>query len=54
MKMITDNLPAATAEVVIQSKPVPVAEFGQYVAQNHANSNSGFTALYNVSNVQVV
>ena len=39
---------AATTEVV-KSKPVPVDEFGQYVSQNHANSNKGFTTLYNVS-----
>ena len=30
------------------SHPVPMAEFGQYVAQNHANTNKGFIALYNV------
>ena len=38
---------SATAEV-IKSRPVPVAEFGQYVSQNHANSNNGFTTLYKV------
>ena len=40
--------PLATAAEVIQSSPVPVAEFGQYVSQNHANSNNGFTTLYKV------
>ena len=30
--------------------PVPAtAEFGQYVSQNHDNSNEGFNTLYNVS-----
>ena len=30
--------------------PVPAtAEFGQYVSQNHDNSNKGFNTLYNVS-----
>ena len=38
---------AATAEM-IKSRPVPVAEFGQYVSQNHANSNNEFIALYKV------
>ena len=51
LKVITeeDEEPplAATAEV-IKSRPVPVAEFGQYVSQNHANSNNGFTTLYKV------
>ena len=41
---------AATTEVV-KSKPVPVDGFGQYVSQNHANSNKGFTTLYNVSHL---
>ena len=40
---------AATAEV-IKTRPVPVAEFGHYVSQNHANSNNGFTTLYKVHN----
>ena len=31
------------------SHPVFMAEFGQYVFQNHANNDNGFTALYNVS-----
>ena len=28
---------------------IPVSSFGQYVSQNHANTNKGFTTLYNVS-----
>ena len=27
---------------------LPVTQFGQYVAQNHANTNKGFKTLYNV------
>ena len=46
-----EDPPAVTAAVVIQSKPVPVAEFGQYVAQNHANTNTGFSTLYNVRDI---
>ena len=38
---------AATAEV-IKTRPVLVAEFGQYVSLNHGNSNNGFTTLYKV------
>ena len=41
---------AATTEVV-KSTPVPVDGFGQYVSQNHANSNKGFTTPYNVSHL---
>ena len=29
--------------------PVPTTEFGQYVSQNHDDSNKGFNTLYNVS-----
>ena len=29
--------------------PVLMAEFGQYVSQNHANTNNGFIKLYHVS-----
>ena len=31
------------------SHPVPIAVFGQYVSQNHANSNNRFIELYHVS-----
>ena len=43
-----DTLPSAvqTAE---ESEPIPVTGFGQYVSQNHANTNHGFTQLYKVS-----
>ena len=30
-------------------RPVPMAKFGQYVSQNHANTNNGFIKLYHVS-----
>ena len=44
-----DDVPlSAGAAEMIKSRPVPVAEFGQYVSQNHANSNKGFTTLYKV------
>ena len=45
--------PLATTAEVIKTRPVPVAELGQYVSQNHANSNNGFTTLYKVHNYQV-
>ena len=43
-----ETLPSAvqTAE---ESEPIPVTGFGQYVSQNHANTNHGFTQLYKVS-----
>ena len=31
------------------SHPVPMAVFGQYVSQNHANANNAFIQLYHVS-----
>ena len=44
-----EELPSSSVQTAEESKPVPVAEFGQYVSQNHANTNSGFTVLYQVS-----
>ena len=43
-----ETLPSAvlTAE---ESEPIPVTGFGQYVSQNHANSNNGFKLQYKVS-----
>ena len=43
-----ETLPSAvhTAE---ESEPIPVTGFGQYVSQNHANSNNGFKIQYKVS-----
>ena len=52
LKVITEEdeePPLATAAKMIKSRPVPVAEFGQYVSQNHANGNKGFSSLYTVS-----
>ena len=50
LKVITEeNEEPPLAAEVIKSKPVPVAEFGQYVSQNHGNSNNGFTTLYKVN-----
>ena len=46
-----EDPPSATAAELIQSKAVPVAEFGQYVAQNHANTNKGFNTLYEVRDI---
>ena len=42
-----ETLPSAvqTAE---ESEPIPVTGFGQYVSQNHANSNNGFKIQYKV------
>ena len=51
---VAEGQPAATAVVMTWNKPVPVAEFGQYVAQNHANTNKGFNILYDVSDAQLV
>ena len=34
---------------VMTFAPIPVAEFGEYVAQNHGNNNQGFRDQFNVS-----
>ena len=44
-----DEAPSAGNDRVEVSHSVPMAKFGQYVSQNHANNNKGFTTLYNVS-----
>ena len=49
MSETPDEAPSAGNDRVEVSHPVPMAEFGQYVSQNHNNSNKGFTTLYNVS-----
>lgn len=36
------------------TRPVPVAEFGRFVSQNHANSNKGFSSLFNVSTCAIL
>ena len=40
-----DEEPGSTVAV---HKPIPISEFGQYVAQNHASSNKGFSNLFKV------
>ena len=50
LKVISEGL--QTPSVVIAHEkisPVPMAEFGQYVSQNHAYTNNGFIKLYQVS-----
>ena len=46
----THQAPSATSGGEV-SHPVFMAEFGQYVSQNHANTNNGFTKLYHVSHL---
>ena len=33
---------------IVSSRPIPIPEFGKYVAELHANSNKGFKDLYQV------
>ena len=54
LKVVTKVAEGQPAVVMTWNKPVPVAEFGQYVAQNHGNTNKGFNILYNVSDAQLV
>ena len=42
---ISDEKPDSTVTVY---RPVPVTEFGQYVSQNHASANTGFSNLFKV------
>ena len=50
LKLISENPEAPSSGGRKElNHPVPMAEFGQYVAQNHANTNKGFITLYNVS-----
>ena len=39
----------ATREKTTETKPVPVADFGEHVAQLHANNNAGFYREYQVT-----
>ena len=47
LKLTSDTPEEQSGNAV--SHPVRMAELGQYVARNHANTNKGFTTLYNVS-----
>ena len=40
---------AAIGDGVVSSRPIPIPEFGKYVAEFHANSNKLFKDLYQVS-----
>ena len=42
--------PAVPAKERVETQPVPVAEFGEYVAKNHAHNDELFKLQYNVSN----
>ena len=42
---VSDKKPDSTVTVY---RPVPVMEFGQYVSQNHASANTGFSNLFKV------
>ena len=47
---ISDEKPDSTVTVY---RPVPVTEFGQYVSQNHASTNTGFSNLFKVQLMHV-
>ena len=40
---------SSDSKVPLNLKPVPVAEFGDYVAKKHADSDKGFREQYVVS-----
>ena len=42
------SMDAITSCCIVSSRPIPIPEFGQYVAELHANSNQGFKDLYQV------
>ena len=41
--------PATMSSLTSGERGVHVSQFGEYVAQNHANTNKGFITLYTVS-----
>ena len=44
----TQSMDAATSDSMVSSRPIPIPEFGKYVAQLHTNTNQGFKHLYQV------
>ena len=38
---------------VVSTRPIPIPEFGKYVAELHANSNKPFKDLYQVSVLRI-
>ena len=44
----TESKDDATSHCVVSSRPIPIPEFGKYVAEFHANSNQAFKDLYKV------
>ena len=39
---------AVAVDDVVSSRPIPIPDFGEYIAKLHANSNQGFKDLYEV------
>ena len=49
--MVNEETGASTASAVgevVSSRPIPIPEFGKYVAELHSNSNQPFKDLYQV------
>ena len=44
----TQSMDTAISHHVVSSRPIPIPEFGRYVAELHANSNQAFKDLYQV------
>ena len=44
----TQSTDAAISHHIVSSRPIPIPEFGKYVAELHANSNQAFQDLYQV------
>ena len=45
---------AAVDRERVQVRPVPVAEFGEYVARNHSNSDKSFKIQYTVKKISAL
>ena len=56
IKLTVDEEGGASAPVpiddMVSSRPIPIPEFGSYVAELHANSNQRFKDLFEVSTIQ--